>query len=196
VGQVHAPRADRSKRGATKVTLARNARKRADIGRVLFNRAARVREQRSKRRVREHFSRRHPTGEVDAGKRIQKFVRSGAQGCLRRRRAGNRRGGGKISRPPGLGRACITPRRTMTQVEVFANPVARARPSYPFVVMLQADVARGGRERAVAPMAPRTAFPAIGATPYSPRSTTSSASSVAHTAGRPTPARAIHSAMA
>ncbi len=47
----------------------------------------------------------------------------------------------------------------MTQFEVFANPVARSRPSYPFVVMLQADFARGGRERAVAPVAPRAAFP-------------------------------------
>ena len=49
----------------------------------------------------------------------------------------------------------------MTQFEVFANPVVRARPSYPFVVVLQADVARGGHERAVAPVAPRAAFPAI-----------------------------------
>ena len=49
----------------------------------------------------------------------------------------------------------------MTQFEVFANPVARARSSYPFVVMLQADVARGGRERVVAPAAPRAAFPAV-----------------------------------
>jgi toxin CcdB len=49
----------------------------------------------------------------------------------------------------------------MTQFEVFANPVVRARPSYPFVVVLQADVARGSRERAVAPAAPRAAFPAI-----------------------------------
>jgi toxin CcdB len=49
----------------------------------------------------------------------------------------------------------------MTQFEVFANPVTRARPSYPFVVMLQADVARDGCERAVAPVAPRRAFPAI-----------------------------------
>jgi toxin CcdB len=49
----------------------------------------------------------------------------------------------------------------MTQFEVFANPVARARSSYPFVVMLQADVARGGPERAVAPVAPRAAFPVI-----------------------------------
>ena len=53
------------------------------------------------------------------------------------------------------------PQPTMTQFEVFLNPVARARRSYPFVVVLQADVAREGRERAVAPVAPRTAFPAI-----------------------------------
>ena len=49
----------------------------------------------------------------------------------------------------------------MTQFEVFANPIVRARPIYPFVVVLQADVARGGRERAVAPVAPRAAFPLI-----------------------------------
>jgi toxin CcdB len=49
----------------------------------------------------------------------------------------------------------------MRQFEVFANPIVRARRSYPFVVVLQADVARGGRERAVAPVAPRAAFPAI-----------------------------------
>ena len=50
----------------------------------------------------------------------------------------------------------------MTQFEVFANPVARARASYPFVVALQTDLARGSRERAVAPVAPRASFPAIG----------------------------------
>jgi toxin CcdB len=49
----------------------------------------------------------------------------------------------------------------MTQFEVFANPIVRARPSYPFVVVLQANVARGGHERAVAPVAPRAAFPLI-----------------------------------
>jgi toxin CcdB len=49
----------------------------------------------------------------------------------------------------------------MTQFEVFANPVTRSRASYPFVVVLQADVARGGRERAVAPVAPRAAFPMV-----------------------------------
>ena len=50
----------------------------------------------------------------------------------------------------------------MTQFEVFVNPVARARASYPFVVALQADSTRGSRERAVAPLAPRGSFPAIG----------------------------------
>lgn len=49
----------------------------------------------------------------------------------------------------------------MTQFEVFANPVARARRAYPYVVVLQADVALSGRDRAVAPAAPRAAFGAI-----------------------------------
>jgi toxin CcdB len=49
----------------------------------------------------------------------------------------------------------------MRQFEVFPNPVTRSRASYPFIVMLQSDVARGGRERAVAPLAPRAAFPVV-----------------------------------
>jgi toxin CcdB len=49
----------------------------------------------------------------------------------------------------------------MTQFDVFANPVARSRSAYPFVVVLQADVALGGLERAVAPVAPRGAFPVL-----------------------------------
>ena len=49
----------------------------------------------------------------------------------------------------------------MAQFEVFANPVVRARPGYPFVVVLQSDIARGGRERAVAPVAPLMAFPVL-----------------------------------
>jgi len=49
----------------------------------------------------------------------------------------------------------------MTQFEVFANPVARARASYPFVVVLQSDAVQSGRQRAVAPVAPRAAFPVI-----------------------------------
>src|SRR6185436_1630106 len=58
-------------------------------------------------------------------------------------------------------RASTTPPRTMTQFEVFANPVVRARPSYPFVVMLQADLMRGGGERVIAPVAPRIALPPV-----------------------------------
>ena len=46
----------------------------------------------------------------------------------------------------------------MTQFDVFVNPITQARRSYPFVVVLQADVARRGDERAVAPAAPRAAF--------------------------------------
>lgn len=49
----------------------------------------------------------------------------------------------------------------MTQFEVFPNPVTRARRAYPHVVVLQADVAQIGRDRAVAPTAPRAAFAAI-----------------------------------
>jgi toxin CcdB len=49
----------------------------------------------------------------------------------------------------------------MAQFDVFANPVLRARPAYPHVVVLQSDVAASGRHCAVAPTAPRAALPAI-----------------------------------
>jgi toxin CcdB len=49
----------------------------------------------------------------------------------------------------------------MTQFEVFANPITRARRAYPYVVVLQAEVAHIGRDRAVAPTVPRAALPAI-----------------------------------
>lgn len=49
----------------------------------------------------------------------------------------------------------------MKQFDVFRNPVTGARRAYPFVVVLQSDVAQLGRERAVAPLAPRKAFPEI-----------------------------------
>jgi hypothetical protein len=49
----------------------------------------------------------------------------------------------------------------MAQFKVFANPVPRARRAYPYVVVLQAGVAQSGRDRAVAPAAPRAAFGAI-----------------------------------
>jgi toxin CcdB len=43
----------------------------------------------------------------------------------------------------------------MSQFEVFDNPIARARRAYPFVVVLQSDLAHTGSERIVAPLAPR-----------------------------------------
>jgi toxin CcdB len=49
----------------------------------------------------------------------------------------------------------------MKQFDVFPNPVTGARRAYPLVVVLQSDVAQPGRERAVAPLAPRSAFPEI-----------------------------------
>jgi toxin CcdB len=43
----------------------------------------------------------------------------------------------------------------MAQLDVFLNPIGPARRAYPFVVVLQSDVADIGRERIVAPLAPR-----------------------------------------
>jgi len=44
----------------------------------------------------------------------------------------------------------------MTQLEVFANPLIRARRAFPYVVVLQSDVSVQGRERIVAFLAPRS----------------------------------------
>jgi toxin CcdB len=44
----------------------------------------------------------------------------------------------------------------MRQFEVFENPISRARRAYPLVAILQSDLADTGRERIVAPLAPRT----------------------------------------
>lgn len=43
----------------------------------------------------------------------------------------------------------------MTQFDVFVNPITRARRAYPLVVVLQSELANTGRERIVAPLAPR-----------------------------------------
>ena len=43
----------------------------------------------------------------------------------------------------------------MTQLEVFDNPIVKARGSYPLVVVLESDLADTGRERIVAPLVPR-----------------------------------------
>jgi toxin CcdB len=46
----------------------------------------------------------------------------------------------------------------MAQFDLFANPIPSARGAYPFVVVLQSDLAGGGRDRIVAPLAPRAAL--------------------------------------
>lgn len=43
----------------------------------------------------------------------------------------------------------------MTQFDVFENPITRARRAYPFVAVLQSDLAETGRDRIVAPLVPR-----------------------------------------
>ncbi|HYD68232.1 CcdB family protein [Azospirillum sp.] len=47
------------------------------------------------------------------------------------------------------------------QYEVFVNPITRAQRSYPFVVVLQSDLADTGRDRIVGFMAPKTAMPDV-----------------------------------
>jgi toxin CcdB len=44
----------------------------------------------------------------------------------------------------------------MSQFDLFVNPISRARKAYPFVVLIQSDVADTGPERIVAPLAPRS----------------------------------------
>jgi len=41
------------------------------------------------------------------------------------------------------------------QLDVFPNPLVRVRRAYPFVVVLQTDVAAFGEERIIAFLAPR-----------------------------------------
>ena len=43
----------------------------------------------------------------------------------------------------------------MKQYDVFENPIVAARRAYPFVAVLQSDLADTGRERIVSPLAPR-----------------------------------------
>ncbi len=44
----------------------------------------------------------------------------------------------------------------MKQFDVFDNPITRARRAYPYVVILQAEIADTGRDRIVAPLVART----------------------------------------
>ncbi|HEX4420729.1 MAG TPA: CcdB family protein [Kofleriaceae bacterium] len=43
----------------------------------------------------------------------------------------------------------------MAQFDVFVNPIPRARRAYPYVAVLQSDLAETGRERIVAPLVPK-----------------------------------------
>jgi hypothetical protein len=44
----------------------------------------------------------------------------------------------------------------MSQYDVFDNPIAQARRAFPFVTILQSEIADTGRDRIVAPLVPRT----------------------------------------
>jgi toxin CcdB len=44
----------------------------------------------------------------------------------------------------------------VAQFDVFVNPIPRARHVYPYVTVLQSDLADIARERIVAPLVPRT----------------------------------------
>jgi toxin CcdB len=43
----------------------------------------------------------------------------------------------------------------MTQFEVFENPIPHARRDFPYVVILQSEIANTGRDRIVAPLVAR-----------------------------------------
>lgn len=43
----------------------------------------------------------------------------------------------------------------MAQLDVFVNPIPQARRAYPYVAVLQSDVADTGPERIVAPLVPK-----------------------------------------
>jgi toxin CcdB len=47
----------------------------------------------------------------------------------------------------------------VAQFDVFVNPIAQARRAYPYVAVLQSDLADTGRERIVAPLVPRARLP-------------------------------------
>jgi toxin CcdB len=47
----------------------------------------------------------------------------------------------------------------MAQFDVFVNPLPIARRAYPFVVVMQADIARNASDQIVAPLAPKASMP-------------------------------------
>lgn len=52
----------------------------------------------------------------------------------------------------------------MTQYGVFDNPIPRARRAFPFVAILQSELANTGRDRIVAPLVPRAQIPGVAGT--------------------------------
>jgi toxin CcdB len=49
----------------------------------------------------------------------------------------------------------------MAQFDVFVNSIAATRRAYPFVVVLQSDFARDGRDQIVAPVVPLRLIPKV-----------------------------------
>lgn len=49
----------------------------------------------------------------------------------------------------------------MSQYDVFENPIPRARDAFPFVTVLQSELANTGRDRMVAPLVARVRMPGI-----------------------------------
>jgi toxin CcdB len=55
----------------------------------------------------------------------------------------------------------------MAQFDVFVNPLSIARRAYPFVVVMQSDIANNAGDQIVAPLAPKASMPK-GAGPLTP----------------------------
>ena len=49
----------------------------------------------------------------------------------------------------------------MSQYAVFDNPIPRARSAFPFVTILQSELADTGRDRMVAPLVERARMPGV-----------------------------------
>jgi toxin CcdB len=49
----------------------------------------------------------------------------------------------------------------VSQFDVFDNPIPRARRAFPFVAILQSEIADTGLDRIVAPLVPRKSMPGV-----------------------------------
>jgi toxin CcdB len=47
----------------------------------------------------------------------------------------------------------------MAQFDVFVNPIPSARRAYPFVVVMQSDIAHNASDQIVAPLVPKSSMP-------------------------------------